>query len=207
MGGNALVHFLGTADAALEHSRTLALAWLLVVLVVLSAAIGLGAAVSNRPELPGEPSDPGEYRVGDAAPATFGSVRVTDVGTLGGVTHGALAGATRGVKSYVDGAHATVRATLRVDNTSAHRSTLRVDQFRLRVTGGGKTLLRRPDGGNLSDTTLPEHSGLSGHLDFTIPRKGARLALVVTPAGPSGPVVIDLGRAAFGARAPGGPQH
>ena len=29
------------------------LAWVLVVLVVLSAAIGLGAAVSNRPELPG----------------------------------------------------------------------------------------------------------------------------------------------------------
>ncbi len=112
-----------------------------------------------------------------------------------------------GVKSYVDGAHATVQATLRVDNTSAHRSTLRVDQFRLRVTRDGKTLLRRPDGGNLSDTTLPEHSGLSGHLDFTIPRKGARLALVVTPAGPSGPVVIDLGRAAFGARAPGGHQH
>ena len=134
MGGNALVHFLGTADAALRHSRTRALAWLLVVLVVLSAAIGLGAAVSNRPELLGEPSDPGGYGVGDAAPAPFGTVRVTDVGTLDGVTHGALAGATRGVKSYVDGAHATVQATLRVDNTSAHRSTLRVDQFRLRVT-------------------------------------------------------------------------
>jgi hypothetical protein len=126
---------------------------------------------------------------------------------VGGVTHRALAGATHGVKSYVDGAHATVQATLRVDNTSAHRSTLRVDQFRLRVTRDGKTLLRRPDGGNLSDTTLSEHSGLSGHLDFTIPRKGARLALVVTPAGPSGPVVIDLGRAAFDARAPGGHQH
>ena len=178
-----------------------------MVLVVLSAAIGLGAAVSNRPELLGEPSDPGGYRVGDAAPATFGSVRVTDVGTVGGVTHRALAGARHGVKSYVDGAHARVQATLRVDNTSAHRSTLRINQFRLRVTRDGKALFRRPDGGNLSDTTLSGHSGLSGHLDFTIPREGARLALVVTPAGPSGPVVIDLGRAAFNARAPGGHQH
>jgi len=197
------VHQFGTADAALRHSRTRALAWLLVVLVLLSAAIGLGAAVSNRPELPEEPSNPGEYRVGDAAPATFGSVRVTDVGTVG-ATHRAVAGAAHGVKPYVDGGRATVQATLRVDNTSAHWSTLRVDQFRLRVTRDGKALLRRPDGGNLSDTTLSEHSGLSGQLNFTIPRKGARLALVVTPAGPSGPVVIDLGRATFDARSPGG---
>ena len=151
-----MVHLLGTADAELRRARTRALAWLLVVLVVLSAAIGLGAAVSNRPELLGEPSDPGGYGVGDAAPAPFGTVRVTDVGTLGGVTHGALAGATRGVKSYVDGAHATVQATLRVDNTSAHRSTLRVDQFRLRVTGGGKTTsgVARTVA-TCSDTTLP----------------------------------------------------
>ena len=202
-----MVHQVGTADAAFKRARTRALAWVLVVLVVLSAAIGLGAAVSNRPELLGEQSDPSEYGVGDAVPATFGTVRVTDVATVGGVTHRALAGATHGVKSNVDGAHATVRATLRVSNTSAHRSTLRVDQFLLRVTSDGKTTFRRPDGGNLPDTALSGNTGMAGHLDFTIPRNGDRLALVVTPAGPSGPVVIDLGRAAFGARAPGGHQH
>ena len=129
-----MVHQVGTADAAFKRARTRALAWVLVVLVVLSAAIGLGAAVSNRPELLGEQSDPSEYGVGDAVPATFGTVRVTDVATVGGVTHRALAGATHGAKSNVDGAHATVQATLRVSNTSAHRSTLRVDQFLLRVT-------------------------------------------------------------------------
>ena len=157
-----MVHQVGTADAAFKRARTRALAWVLVVLVVLSAAIGLGAAVSNRPELLGEQSDPSEYGVGDAVPATFGTVRVTDVATVGGVTHRALAGATPGANSNVDGAHATVRATLRVSNTSAHRSTLRVDQFLLRVTSDGKTTFRRPDGGNLPDTALSGNTGMAG---------------------------------------------
>ncbi len=198
---------LGMADAEFRRGRTRGLAWALVVLVVLSAAIGLGAAVSNRPELLAEPSDPSGYGVGDVAPAPFGTVRVTGVGTVDGVTHQALASATHGVKSYVDGVHATVQATLRVSNPSAHRSTFRVDDFRLRLTRGGKAIFRRPDGGNLPDMVLSGHSDLVGHLDFTIPRKGAHMALVVTPAGPSGPMVIDLGRAAFDERAPGSHEH
>lgn len=198
---------LGMADAEFRRGRTRGLAWALVVLVVLSAAIGLGAAVSNRPELLAEPSDPSGYGVGDVAPAPFGTVRVTGVGTVDGVTHKALASATHGVKSYVDGVHATVQATLRVSNPSAHRSTFRVDDFRLRLTRDGKAIFRRPDGGNLPDMVLSGHSDLVGHLDFTIPRKGAHMALVVTPAGPSGPMVIDLGRAAFDERAPGSHKH
>src|SRR5580765_4731967 len=124
-----MAHQIGMADAEFGRGRTRALAWGLVVLVALSAAIGLGAAVSNRPELIGEPSDPNGYGVGDVAPAPFGTVRVTGVGTVDGITHRALAGATHGVKSYVDRAHATVRATLRVSNPSAHHSTVRVDDF------------------------------------------------------------------------------
>jgi hypothetical protein len=202
-----MLHTAETADTDLRRARVRALAWLLVVVVVVGAVAGLAAAVSSRAGLLGEPSDTGGYGVGDAAPAPFGTLQVTDVGTVDGVTHRALAGATHGVKSYVDGAHATVQTTLRVTNTTVHSYTWHVDQFRLRVTRNGRSTFHKPDGGNLPDTLLSGNSELAGHLDFTIPRKGARLALVLTPAHRSGPIVIDLGRATFDARAPGGHQH
>ncbi len=198
---------VGTVGADLRRAQVRLLAWLLVALVVLGAAAGLAHAVADRDGLPGHTSGSAAYGVHDVTPVPFGTVQVSDVGTVSGVTHRALAGSTHGVKSYVDGAHATVQTSLRVSNTSAHHYLWHVDQFRLRVTRDGKSTFRRPDGGNLPDTLLTAHTGLAGHLDFTIRRKGAALALVYRPSGSAGPIVIDLGRAAFDARAPGGHVH
>lgn len=182
-------------------------AWSLVALVLTLSVAGLTIALVDRSGPLAGTSDRSRYGVGDSAVAPFGAIQVTDVGEVDGVTHRALAGATHGVKSYVDGAHATVQTTLRLANSSDSTFTYRETQFRLRVTRNGKTSLFGADGGNLPDTVIAPHTDVAGHLDFTIRRAPAELALVFTPARHTGPIVIDLGRAAFDARAPGGHVH
>ncbi len=199
---------VGSAHADAAQSRVRTLAWLLVVVIAVGAGASITHAISDRAwGFAGGSNHDAGHAVGDVVPVAFGTLRVSDVSQVDGVTHRALSGSTHGVKSYVDGAHATVQTTLRISNTTDRVHVWQVNQFRLRVTRDGRTTLRRPDGGNLPDTLLAAHSGLAGHLDFTIQRKVARLALVFTPSAHAGPIVIELGRAAFDARAPGGHEH
>jgi hypothetical protein len=198
---------VGMSDAGARVTPARLVAWSLVALVLTLAVGGLTSAVVYRSGPLSGPTDTSGYGVGDPVAVPFGAIQVTDVGEVDGVTHRALAGATHGVKSYVDGAHATVQTTIRLANSSGSSFTYHETQFRLRVTRKGKVSFLRADGGNLPDTVIAPHSDVAGHLDFTIRRVPAELALVFTPVGHAGPVVIDLGKAAFDARAPGGHQH
>ena len=198
---------VGMDDAGARVAPARLVAWSVVALVLMIATAGLVTmVVDGSASLPGASGRTG-YAVGDVAAVPLGQIQVVEVGEVDGVTHRALAGATHGVKSYVDGDHATIQTSLRLTNSSSSLLSYRETQFQLRVTRRGKSTLVGVGAGNLPDTVMTPHSDLAGHLDFTILRRAADLALVYTPAGRARPIVIDLGRTAFDSRAPGGHVH
>jgi hypothetical protein len=183
-----------------------ALAWLVVVVVLVGAFVGVAATLMGQSGVLGGHSTEGTgYHVGDHAETPFGTVTVTEVGQVNGVTHRALSGATHGVQGYVDAEHLTIQTAITLTNGSKSHVAYSEQQFRLRITRAGRTWFRSASGGDLPDTPLAPHSGLAGHLDFTIRRTRATLALVFDPPGRGGPIVIKLGRSVFDPRAPG--QH
>jgi hypothetical protein len=190
------------------HQGARALGWLVVVVILVGATVGLAASLAGRSEvLEGASTQPSGYRIGDAAETAFGTVTVTEVGQVNGVTHRALSGSTHGVKGYVDAKHLTIQAAITLTNGSSTRFSYTEQQFRLRVTRAGRSRLVSASGGDLPDTPLTPHSGLAGHLDFTIARARAQLALVFKPSGHGRPIVIQLGRSTFDPRAPGDHVH
>lgn len=185
-----------------------ALAWLVVVVVLVATIAGFAVTLSGRTGAIGNTSSaPSGYGVGDPAATTFGTVTVTEVGQVDGVTHRALSGATHGVKGYVDSKHLTIQTAIRLNNGSKTPFGYTETQFRLRVTRAGHSSYRSANGGDLADTLLAPHAGLAGHLDFTISRARAQLALVFKPSGRGGPIVIQLGQSVFDPRAPGDHIH
>jgi hypothetical protein len=176
-----------------------------VVLVGLAMAAGLvGAGVAGRGLLN---RDPALHQIGDDVPTSFGIVAVEFVRSVDGLSSRSLAGATHGVPGLIDTGHTRIQAALAVTNREPQPLQFSVDQVRLRVTIGDRTTVQRPVGGDLPDTRVLTDAGIEGHLDFVVPRQGARLALLFRDPASSSPVVINLGRTDFATAGSGEHTH
>jgi hypothetical protein len=179
-------------------ARTRVRAVVAAVVVLVLAAAAVGAALSLRLV---DPSGAPDRSGGDAA-TSFGVVSADLIRSVDGVSNAALSGASHGISGLVDDKHASIQVAVGVTNRLDHPIDHRTDRFRLLVTSGGTTTALEPTGGNVSDARVLPHTGVEGHLDFTVPRTPAHLALQFRDpgAGDSGgrdPVVIHLGQVDF----------
>jgi hypothetical protein len=168
------------AAAAAVVAVILALALGGTVLAVMTAVGGRGSAAGNG--------------IGDEVKTSFGTVTVESLQVVPGVSHRALSGATHGVSGLVDDNHISIQAAVAVTNTVNHPISYRARQFQLLVSRRGRTSVRSATGGDLPNMRILPRAGIEGHLDFTVPRSNAQLALRFHEPGRSD-VVIDLGRA------------
>lgn len=188
--------------------RTQVIAATVVALTVVAAMVGATLTILNpRISSPASASSSADHRVGDVVDTSFGSVTVQQLRQVDGVTHRALNGSTHGVKDLVDAGHAKIQVDLTLVNGSEHPFRYSADQFRLRIQRNGRSMFEKATGGDLPGTTVLPGSGVGGHLDFTIPRVSADLAVVFRDPARRGPISIQLGRAHFDARAPGNHEH
>lgn len=138
----------------------------------------------------------GVHRISEDVPTSFGIVAVEYVRSVPGLSHRSLSGATHGVSGLVDDNHVLIQAAVAVTNRVSHPISYRARQFQLLVTRRGKTTVQSATGGDLPDMRVLPNAGIEGHLDFSVPRTGATLALRFRDPGHPD-VVIDLGRAHF----------
>lgn len=193
-----------TTPSARTGARALAIA--AVVLVALAALGGIVATVAGAPALLGISANRAGPGIGDAVRTPFGTIAVTEVGQLDGVTNRALGGASHGVGGLVDSGHITIQTTIALANDTSGPVLVRAKEFRLRATRGRRTEYLSAEGGDLPNNVLTPRTGLSGHLDFTAVRQTADLALVYTQPGHA-PIVIDVGKSTAQPRAPGDHTH
>jgi hypothetical protein len=182
------------------------LATLGVVLVGLAMAAGLvgtGGLAGPGPLARG----PEQHRIGDDVETSFGIVAVEFVRSVDGLSSRSLAGATHGVPGLIDTGHTRIQAALSVTNRRPEPLQFSVDQVRLRVTLDDRTTVQGPVGGDLPDARVLANAGIEGHLDFVVPRDGARLALLFRDPASSTPVVINLGRTDFATASSGEHTH
>jgi hypothetical protein len=122
--------------------------------------------------------------------ASFGSLAVTDMRTLPGLTSRALAGVTH-FPSYVP--PTAMRVQVPVVLTNALDGPVRYDPEQFRLRAGSRTT--RASGGSTLATGLEPGASLEVRLEFVVPRGGSRLRLEFRDPGRLRPIVIDLGRA------------
>lgn len=135
--------------------------------------------------------------VGDDVKTSFGIVAVEYVRTVEGVSSRALAGASHGVSGLVDDDHVRIQTAVAITNRIQRPISYKIGQFRLLVTRHGKTTIQAPSGGDLPNMRVLPHAGIEGHLDFTVPRSGAALAMEFLDRGSDEPIIINLGQARF----------
>jgi len=188
------------------NSGSRALAIVVVTSVLLAAVVSV-ATFFVRPEaLGGRPNGIATHRISDDVKTSFGIVAVEFVRQVDGVTHRSLAGASHGVSGLVNAGHAQIQVAVAITNRTEVPIHYTSDQFRLRTTQKGKTSVQDIRGGDLPDARVLPHAGIEGHLNFTVPRRNARLELLFNDPGRPEPIVIDLGPADFTARS-GDPAH
>lgn len=146
-------------------------------------------------------------QIGDDVATSFGLVAVEFVRQVDGVTSRALNGSTHGVNGLVDANHAKIQAAVAITNRSERPITYASDQFRLKVTRKGEVSYRQVSGGDLPDTRVLPNAGITGHLDFVVPRTNADLAIEYDDPARDGPILIELGKADFDPAAPGSHEH
>lgn len=187
-----------TAPAQSTRARVLAV---MVVAAVLAATLVGAVTTFARPQaLGGRATTSSAHHINDDVRTSFGIVAVEFVRQVDGLTHRALSGATHGVSGLVDSGHAQIQVAVAITNRTEAPIRYTSDQFRLRITSKGKTRLQNIKGGDLPDARVLPHAGIEGHLDFTVPRRHASLALLFDDPGRADPIVIDLGAADFSAQ-------
>lgn len=183
-----------------ETIRVRALALGLVIAVIVTAVIGAVTSIVRPEALGGRASSTAAHHINDDVKTSFGIVAVEFVRQVDGVTDRALSGATHGVSGLVDAGHAQIQVAVAITNRTEAPINYTSDQFRLRITQRGKSSVQEIRGGDLPDARVLPHAGIEGHLNFTVPRQSAGLALLFQDSGKKAPIVIDLGAADFTAQ-------
>lgn len=198
---------MGIGRVTAERARTIAV--FVIAAIVVAAVIGsvMPLLGSQVPQGAVAAQPPRGNRINDDVETSFGIVAVEFIRQLDGVTNRALSGSTHGVNGLVDAEHAKIQVAVAITNQAESPLRYTSDQFRLRVIRDGKTTRQAVTGGDLPDTRILPHAGITGHIDFTVPRTNADLAIEFDDPGRTAPIVIQLGKAAFEARAPGGHNH
>lgn len=179
--------------------RSRALSIVVVTAVMVAAVVSVATSFVRPESLGGRPSGGAVHRISDDVSTSFGIVAVEFVRQIDGVTHRSLAGASHGVSGLVTSGHAQIQVAVAITNRTELPIEYTSDQFRLRITRNGKSTVQKIRGGDLPDARVLPHAGIEGHLDFTVPRRNATLALLFNDLGRSEPIVIDLGPADFSA--------
>jgi|tagenome__1003787_1003787.scaffolds.fasta_scaffold20933132_1 hypothetical protein len=160
-----------------------------VSVAVAGTALALlaGGVVSTAAVL--RPQPHGAYAVGEAVPTSLGTVRVTGVERMGGLTAQDLSSANHGVANLVSEGQAQVQVTLRVTNDTERTLRYSPGQLGLRV---GTLKPVRAMTSTLPKSQLKAGTSLEGTVGFVATRNGSALALELP--GQDGPVLVDLGR-------------
>ena len=190
---------MGHEGSANNAGRLAQVVAALVITGVLVATV-LGAAMTfDGTQTPAGAAvrGPTANQIDDDVATSFGVVAVENVRQVNGVTSRALNGSTHGVSGLVDANHAKIQASVAITNQSGEAINSASDQFRLKVTRKGKVTYQDVSGGDMPDTRVSPQAGITGHLDFVVPRKSAELAIEYDdPAGDKA-IVIQLGDADF----------
>jgi hypothetical protein len=134
------------------------------------------------------PDHPGPYAVGEAVETSLGTVKVTGVERMGGLTAQDLSNANHGIGNLVSEGSAQVQVTLRLTNRSDHAVSYSPGQVGLRV---GNLKPVGPMSSTLPRTRLKAGTSLEGTLGFVATRNGSALTLQLPTE--DGPVLVDLG--------------
>lgn len=192
---------VGTMGA--QRARVLAMVAVLAAAAIMVAGIAMAAGLLSTDGLtrPGplgqSETTSSTHKIGDDVETSFGIVAVEYVRSLEGVSSRALAGASHGVAGLVDNQHAQIQAALAVTNRISKPLSFTVDQVHLRVQQRGRTTVLEPVTGDIPNTRVLSNAGIEGHLDFVVPKKGARFTLEFDDPARSEPVLINLGKIDF----------
>src|SRR5690242_14639959 len=120
------------------------------------------------------PQPHGRYAVGEAVPTSIGTVRVTGVERMSGLTAQDLSNANHGVANLVAEGQAQVQVTLRVTNRTGTTLRYSPGQFGLRV---GTLKPVHAMSSTLPKGQLKAGTSLEGTVGFVAARNGSTLAL------------------------------
>jgi hypothetical protein len=162
-------------------------------LVVLALVLALAGAALSARLLTTTETNAAAHRHGAAGfvRSSFGSLRVSDVRTLPGLTSKSLGGVTH-FPSYVPPTSMQVQVSVVLTNTLARPVEYTPEQFRL---WAGPRRSARAAGASTPATTLQPRASLEVRLDFVAPRGGPRLWLEFSDPAQTRATLIDLGRA------------
>lgn len=173
-----------------------------VAAIVVMAYVGLHLSVASFAERPEHPP-----AVGEAVATTFGSITVTGLETINGLTSEDLGGRVHGVSGLVTAESAAVRLTILVANRSDRVARIVPADFELTLDGavaasGPTETSIAADAVIEADAApglraVPPRSSLEATVVFVVPRIAAELT--VTYAAPDGePVAIATGHTTDG---------
>ena len=161
-----------------------------VLAIVAMAYAGFHLSVASFGSQPAHPPV-----VGEAIPTSFGSITVTSIETVDGLTAEDLGGRVHGVSGLVTAESAALRLTIVAANSSDRTVRVSPSDFQLSLDGALDSSMSATSAPGLR--SLPPRSSLEATVVFVVPRVEAGLAVTYAAPG-SEPLAIATGRTTDG---------
>jgi hypothetical protein len=182
----------GALSAPSQHAG---LQWLLVLVVAILALNGVDLAW--RSVMGG-----GATAAAGASRTSFGSLAVTGVESLGGLSAADVSGMTHGLPGFVSADQEGVVVEVSLVNDSARKVRIEPGEFTLLVNGRNSA----PAGGTIASVVLQPGASLEGRLSFVVPRAAATATLRFDE-GNGSVALLDLGLITTGPAPSEDPLH
>jgi len=162
--------------------------------LILSLVVLFGGETADHPEGT-------SYRIGDDIAVSFGTLKVTSVDEVAGLSPEALSGQDHGIGGLVPEGRMEIQASVILGNTSSAPVRYSSKAFRLAVMGTDETL--EPVSSTLGDGDLAAGSSVSGAIRFVVPASGVEHVLLYRDRSRQETLAVSLGTVA----APGPSGH
>jgi hypothetical protein len=141
------------------------------------------------------------YRIGDDIAIGFGTLKVTSVDEIAGLSPEALSGQDHGIGGLVPEGSMEIQASVTLGNSTSAPVRYSSNAFRLAVAGTDEML--EPVGSTLGDGDLAAGSSVSGAIRFVVPASGVERVLLYRDRSRQETLAVSLGTVAAPERSNG----